>query len=269
MRKYGWPPFAAAFLFLLALPASAGLRAGAARRPVTPNLTKHAPVYMEGFGQNRVATGIHDDLWARCLKLAADRTPRVLCGVDSIGLFLEDVERIRAKAHARLGAADVVVAATTGLWGPKMGVSGINEEYNQFVVEQTAAAAVQAVRSLRPARVRTSKVSTPELDGFLNDTHPPVVHDSELVVLSATGRDGRAIGALVNWADHPETLGSKNTLVTADYPAFFYPRMEELTGGVAVLINGAIGGMQSSLGAKVTDPKTGQPAPADSFRMAE
>jgi hypothetical protein len=278
MRKYGWPLFAAAFLFLLALPASAEFRAGAARRPVTPDLTKHAPVYMAGFGQNRVATRIHDDLWARCLALAVDRTPLVLCGVDSIGLFLEDVERIRAEARTRLGGAvDVIVAAThdheapdtMGLWGPEMGVSGINEEYNRFVVEQTAAAAVEAVRSLRPARVKTSKVSTRELDGFLNDTRPPVVHDSELVVLSATGRDGRAIGALVNWANHPETLGSKNTLVTADYPAYFYLRMEELTGGVAVLINGAIGGMQSSLGAKVTDPETGQPAPADSFRMAE
>ena len=96
-----------------------------------------------------------------------------------------------------------------------------------------------------------------------------MVLDSELIVLSAAGRDGGTIATVVNWANHPETLGSRNTLVTADYPGFLYRRLEERLGGTALLVNGALGGMQSPLGAEVKDPATGAPAAEASFRKAE
>ena len=248
-------------------------RAGAAKRVVTPEWKAGARVYLAGFGNNRAATGVHDDLYARCLALSASGKPVVLCGVDSVGLFLEDVQKIRA----RVAGADVIVAAThdheapdtMGLWGPAPGVSGLDEQYNQFVIERVAEAAAEAVRGLRPARLKLARLQTGELEGFIHDNRPPVVHDSELVVLTATDRAGQPIGTVVNWANHPETLGSGNTQITADYPAHFYTRLEERLGGVAVLLNGAVGGMQSPLGAKVTDPATGQPAPDNSFRKAE
>src|SRR5690348_1863790 len=87
---------AAAFLAGIAAAADP-LRAGAAKRVVTPDLAKHGPVYMAGFGNNRVATGVHDDLYARCLAIATGRRPLVICGVDVIGLFSDDVARIRAR----------------------------------------------------------------------------------------------------------------------------------------------------------------------------
>jgi hypothetical protein len=271
---------ALALLLLLAAASAlpAHLRAGAARRTVTPDLGEHAPVYLAGFGLNRRATGIHDDLWARCLALEAGGRRVALCGVDSIGLFYEDVQRIRGAVRSQWAApADVVVASshdhqapdTMGLWGASPGVSGLNEAYNAFLIERTAEAAVAALRSLRPAVVRLARFHSPELDTFIHDNRPPVVHDSELVILSATGRDGSPIGTLVNWANHPEALGSKNTLVTADYPAHLYARLEELLGGVAVFINGAIGGMQSPLGTRIRDPATGADVPDGSFRKAE
>jgi hypothetical protein len=118
------------------------------------------------------------------------------------------------------------------------------------VVERTAEAAVEAIGNLRPARIALAKTHPPELDTFIHDNRPPDVHDSELVLLSATGVDGKPIATLVNWANHPETLGSRNTQITADYPAALYKRLEERRGGLAVFVNGAVGGMQSPLGAK-------------------
>ena len=47
------------------------IRAGAAHADITPDLKKHGPVYMAGFGNNRVATAVHDHLYARCLVLSA------------------------------------------------------------------------------------------------------------------------------------------------------------------------------------------------------
>jgi hypothetical protein len=264
-------------LTMLSLDA-APFMAGAAKKAVTPDLAKHAPVYMAGFANNRRATGVHDDLWARCLALSAGKSPVAICGVDSIGLFFDDVEKVRALVRRQFGKpVDVVVAAlhdhqapdTMGPWGPQAGVSGINETYNAFVIEKTASAALAALQELRPASARFARFSGNELDSFIDDGRPPVCHDSELVLMALDDLSGHRIATLVNWANHPEALGSKNTLITADYPAAFYTRLEELDGGVAILLNGAVGGMQSPLGATVNDPATSAPAPPDSFRFAE
>ena len=261
-----------AALLLVAAPAWAEFLAGAARRGVTPDLKTLSPVYIAGFGQNRVATGVHDELAARCLAIGTGARPLVICGVDSIGLFREDIERVR-----KLVPAALIVAAThchqtpdtMGLWGRSPGQSGINDGYNRFVVEQTAAAANDALRGMKPAVVRLASVNPPELAGYFDDSRPPVVHDAEILALSVTGPAGEPIATLVNWANHPEALGSKNTLLSADYLAYFYRRLEERLGGVAVFVNGAVGGMQSPLGAKIADPATGEPAPKESFRFAE
>jgi hypothetical protein len=257
--------------FWLALPTLAEMRAGAAVRTVTPDLAK-GPVFMAGFDNNRRATAIHDDLFARCLALQPGETPLVICGVDSIGLFWDDVVRIRQTVKTKLGRnADVVVAAlhdhqapdTMGLWGPNAATSGINEEYSSFVIERTAEAALAAIANLRPASIALAKTHPPELDTFIHDNRPPDVHDAELILLAVTGADGKPIATLINWANHPETLGSRNTQITADYPAAIYKRLEERRGGVAVFINGAVGGMQSPLGAKLPG------IPDNSFEKAE
>lgn len=258
-------------LLISAAPAFAEMRAGAAFRTVTPDLAK-GPAYMAGFDNNRRATAIHDDLYARCLALQPDAKPLVICGVDSIGLFWDDVGRIREAVRSKLGHdADVIVAAlhdhqapdTMGLWGPNSATSGINEDYNSFVIERTAQAALEAIANLRPATIALAKTHPPELDTFIHDNRPPEVHDAELILLAATGTDGKPIATLINWANHPETLGSRNTKITADYSAAIYKRLEERRGGVAVFVNGAVGGMQSPLGAKLPG------IPDNSFEKAE
>src|SRR6202023_2499081 len=102
--------------------------------------------------------------------------------------------------------------------------------YNQFVVDQTAEAAAEAVANLRPATLRLAKKHPPELDSFIADNRPPDVHDAEAIALEAVGADGKPIATLVNWANHPETLGSKNTQITSDYPGFLRKRLEEKLG---------------------------------------
>jgi hypothetical protein len=259
---------------LAALPAAAQLRAGAAKRPITPDLDKHAPVWLAGFGNNRAATAIHDDLWVRCLALSAGPArPAVVCGLDVVGLFWEDVAAIRR----RVPQAALVVAAThnheapdtLGLWGKTRAESGLDEAYNTLLAERTAEAAREALASLQPARARLAAVRPPGIEALFHDSRPPVVHDAEIVSLALDALNGRRIATLVNWASHPEALGSRNTRITADWPHFFYSRLERLAGGTAVFVNGALGGMQSPLGAKIVDPATGAPAPPDTFRFAE
>jgi hypothetical protein len=255
----------------------AEFRAGASKAVITPDLKKHGPVYLAGFGNNRAATGIHDDLYARCVAISAGANPLVVCEADLIGLFLDDTDRIRSAVRAKHPTADVVVASThvhegpdtMGQWGPSRGVSGINDSYLDFVVERTAHAALEAIRTMRPARASFATVSTPELDSFIDDDRPPVTHDSDLILMSLESSERQPIATIVNWANHPETLGSKNTEITADYPHYLCARLEQRIGGMAVLWNGAVGGMQSPLGSTVKDPETGGNAADGTFRKAE
>src|SRR3954471_14928217 len=96
--------FSSALLAASLIPsaATAELRVGAAKRTITPDLAKHGPVYMAGFGQNRKATGVHDDLYARCIAFSSGARPLVFCGVDLIGLFWDDVQKIRRNVNADL-----------------------------------------------------------------------------------------------------------------------------------------------------------------------
>jgi hypothetical protein len=276
--------FAACAFSLSAQIHGPGIRAGAARVNLTPDL-KRGPVYMAGFDNNRVATGIHDNLYARCLALSAGGQTVVLCGVDSIGLFSDDVERIRAEVKKQLASgkkitvtdAKVVVAAThdhqapdtMGLWGAAEGRSGIDETYNGLVVERVAEAAVGAIRNLQPAVVKLGEAHPSELDQLIHDDRPPDVHDAGVTAMNVTTTRGRPIATLVNWANHPETLGSKNTLITADYPFYLCLELEKRFDGVAVFLNGAVGGMQSPLGAVVIDSASAQPAIDNTFQKAE
>ncbi|MDX2178733.1 MAG: hypothetical protein SFV18_04005 [Bryobacteraceae bacterium] len=262
-----------ALLALLTTACFGGVRAGAAVRKITTALEAGKPVYMAGFGNNRVATGVHDDLYTRCLALKSGGEPVVICAVDSIGLFLDDVQKIRAGVPK----AKVIVAAThshqtpdtMGLWGPREGVSGIDEAYNALVVTRTIEAANAALKSMRRARATLATTHPPELDSFIDDDRPPIVHDADLIVLRLTRNNGQGIATLINWANHPEALGSRNTLLTADFPWALCRDTESRLGGVTLFVNGALGGMQSPLGAKVRDPRYNDFAPPNSFRFAE
>jgi hypothetical protein len=263
------------FVLLLACAGSlfAEFRAGAFKTVISPPLQDRPPVYMAGFGHHRVAVTVHDDLYARCLAFSTGQRPLVVCEVDLIGFFLDDVERVRAKVPE----ADVVVASThvhegpdtMGLWGPAVGQSGIDNDYNAFVVDRIAQAAKGALAALEPATPAMAVVHSAELDSFIDDSRPPVVHDCDLIILSLTGKGGKRIATAVNWANHPETLGSRNTQISADYPGYFYKRVEAKLGGMAVLWNGAVGGMQSPLGAKIIDPATKSIAAENSFRKTQ
>jgi hypothetical protein len=266
-----------AFAFLLCGAAYGALLAGAAKNVITPDLKTYGPVYMAGFGTNRAATGVHDELWARCVALRAGNRPLVVCAVDLIGLFFDDTNRIRAAIREQVANADVVVAAThvhegpdtMGQWGASPAASGINDAYMAFLTAQVTKTALAAIANLEPARVTLATVKDPRLDAYIDDGRPPVKHDAELILLALANAAGKPIATVVNWADHPETLGSKNTELSADYPYYLLARIEAKRGGMAVLWNGAVGGMQSPLGAKVADPRTNAEAKDGTFRKAE
>ncbi|MCS7223299.1 MAG: hypothetical protein NZ959_01880 [Armatimonadetes bacterium] len=254
--------------------------AGSARRDLTPSLD--GTVYIAGFGQNRTATAVHDPIWVRCLALSDGTTTVALVGLDLIGFFYEpDVVAVRERVRNLIGKPVTVLIAAThnhegpdtlGLWGPSPFQSGRDEAYVKWVREEIAVCVRDAVRDLRPARLRFCSVRSRRLAETQFDSRLPLVKDDTLAVLRAEEKTtGKVIGTLVNFANHPEALGSRNRWLSADFPWALYEVLDKELGGVTVFWNGAIGGLITPLGDQVTvtDPVTGQPALDASFRKAE
>jgi hypothetical protein len=57
--------------------------------------------------------------------------------------------------------------------------------------------------------------------------------------------DGRPLGLLVQWNCHPESLGSKNTQLTADFPWATVAALKQQAGCPVAYFSGAVGGLMA------------------------
>ncbi len=258
------------------------------------------PVYMAGFGNNRLATGYNDRLWARGVVVDGKDGRVAIVSVDLVGYFNSEVQTIRSLIDPSAEIDYLAVSSThqhegpdtLGIWGPDATTSGIDYGYIDFVNQSVADCVNDAAANMERARIRFETTDgeglslglDPEDDGF-------GVADSRVLVdddLLAPETDGRIIdprlsimqitrhhppkqilATLVNFASHPEALGSNNTLITSDFPHYARERIEASGGGTAIWVSGAVGVLQGPLRLDVEDPDTGMPAPRRTFRWAE
>jgi hypothetical protein len=119
-------------------------------------------------------------------------------------------------------------------------------------------------------------------DPFVADGRLPDIFDNGLRLIKAVDREnGNTLGSLIEWADHPEVLWSKNLLISSDFPHYLREFVEKGIfkgdslvkpgiGGIAVFINGAIGGlMTTDPDLVVKDHVTGEELSKPDFRKAE
>lgn len=260
-------------LLALAQPLAAqGLLFGFAKKAITPELGAR-PVYLAGFGYDRKATAVHDDLWARAVAVS-DGTRRIaIVSVDLIGVFHADVEKARERLERAAPGAVLIVSSThnhdgpdtMGLWGKGRFSSGVDPRYLERVRAAIVDTAAEALSRLEPSRLTFGKARTP---GLIEDGRLPRVIDDTLIAMRVVREDGTPLGSVVNWSSHPEALGGKNTVVSSDFPHFLRRRMEERLGGTSVFLVGSIGGLMTPLGLKLIGTD-GAAVPKDSFALAQ
>jgi hypothetical protein len=278
MRKR---PTVTVFLIMVTQLVSAqALRAGAAQSVITPELGWGHAVYLAGFGHNRLATSVHDDLYARCLALGIATQTLVICSADLIGLFYEDVLTIRRQFHQQTSSTAFLVVASThthagpdtlGLYGPEPLQTGIDGKYLDWVDQRIAKTAADSVRAMQPALLEFGRDDHPLLGLLQGVDRPPMVKDPFLFVMRLVARStGQTIATVINWSDHPEVLGGKNTQITSDYANWVRSYLEKRLGGAALFFSGSIGKV-SPLGNQVSllDPETGKIAEDGTWRKAE
>ena len=244
------------------------LRVGFGAADITPSLDKK--VYLAGFGKNRLATGVHDPLRARAVVFSDGARKVALVSVDLVGLFQPVVERIRARVP---GFADVLVSSThnhegpdtLGLWGASAFQSGVDPAYLKHVEDGVVKAIKQADQALAAARARIGVVQAPEL---LHDGREPYVKHDDLVVVQLDDPKGKKLGLVVQWNCHPETLGAKNTEISADYVWATVAHLQEKHGCPVVYLTGTVGGLMTSLRVEVKDEQ-GKPLADGTFAKTE
>ena len=242
------------------------LRAGFGQRDITPDVSDPSkPVWLAGFSQGRSATNVHDPLMAVAIALDDGHHRLAVVSIDSIGIFHDDVVRLRKSLPAELRLDHVTLCSThnhstpdlMGLWGPDILHSGIDPEYRNRVLRDAAAAIADAVKSLQEVRMAAHEIRTAP-EGLVTDTRKPEVYDADLRVLHFTSvADGKTVGTVVGWGNHPETPWAGNRDITADFPGVIRESLgsgirysgtvrKAGLGGIHLFVNGAVGGLMTT-----------------------
>lgn len=232
-------------------------------------------VWIAGFSLGRAATGVHDDNWTRALVLEKGDLKVGFVELDLIGFFHPDVLRVRRAAKEAGLEYDALIVGTThqhegkdtmGIWGQDVGTSGYEEAYMQRIADETVAALAEAEAALTQVSLRVGQGEAPHL---VNDTRDPYVVDQRILTLDfEAGSDVTA--TLLIWGNHPESLGSRNTLVTSDYPHYLREALEAARpSSTAVFAPGALGGLMAPIGiVGCPDAEGNETCPQGTFERA-
>ncbi|MEI6677065.1 MAG: hypothetical protein WCL21_00575 [Mariniphaga sp.] len=223
-------------------------KAGAAFRKVTPeNLI---PI-SGGLGTPEIPTGKKGDLTVRAFVLEKGSTRIAIVSVDNLGwpAYLGDRSRKLIKGIA---PENVLIGATHAHSCPdaygftdEKGNTGADLKYLDWCVIQIADAVNEAVAKLEPASLRTA---VGEAKGKIAyNYYADKLYDPRCGVIQAiavSGKNkGKPIVTLVNYAIHPEILGTDRKLISPDLCGPLYDRIELKAGGMAIFMNSAQGGM--------------------------
>ena len=226
---------------------------------------KYDGIFLAGFGNNRLATGKHDDLWARAIVLEYQTTKLAIVSIDVIGYYSKanyyGLGEIKKLVDPKLGVTEILVASThdheapdtIGAWGPNALSDGKYPKYLRFIDRQIAKAVNKAAASTVRTVMKlgsTDPLVSPSIAGMQTRTRgrPPDFFDQELRVMQFFDGSGttldRVIATIINWNTHPESMESGNSLITSDFPHAVREAVEKKYGGTAIYISGDIGAVE-------------------------
>lgn len=223
-------------------------RAGAALRVITPDPL--LPV-SGGVGVPKPATEKKGDLYVRALVLEKNNERIAIVNIDNLGWpsVLGDKSRALIKG---IPPENILIGATHTHSGPdayafpdEQGNTKADLEYLDWCVQQVADAVNEAVAKLEPAAL---KIAEGEAEGKIAyNYYAEQLYDPRCDVIQAIrtkpGSRGEVLATLVNYAIHPEVIGAKRGILSPDMCGPLYERLEAETGGMALFMNGAQGGM--------------------------
>src|SRR5262249_38477213 len=159
-----------------------------------------------GFGNDRIAVGCHDDIWARALVIDDGTHRLAITVVDLVGMLkyasYYGFARAQKLVDPAAGITDIAFSSThdhqppdpLGLWESDAMVAVKFPLYMQFIDRRVERARERGAGGLQPvAEVRAAETdagSDPALRGLQVRTgcRPPFVYDDQLRALSFKGK---------------------------------------------------------------------------------
>ena len=223
-------------------------KAAASIRKITPDPL--LPV-SGGVGTPNPVTQKQGELTARVLVLEKGSTRVAIVGIDNLGWpsYLGDKTRALVKG---IPADNIIIGVTHTHSAPdaygfpnEKGEILADQKYLEWCVLQIAEAINVAVTRLEPA---TLKIAVGKANGQIAyNYYAPKLYDPRCGVIQAistSGKNkGKTIATLVNYAIHPEVIGSDRGILSPDLCGPLYDRIESKAGGIAIFMNSAQGGM--------------------------
>jgi hypothetical protein len=251
-------------LTLLALASSitsfahAEFKVGVAKTIITPNPL--LPI-IGGVGPGHPPVGKQGELTARAIVFQQGDAKVAVVQLDLLGFPSVLCSRVH-KQVPRIPAENILIGSTHTHSAPDCygfpgfdGKSSGDLKYMDLVCSQAAVAINQALDNLQTAHL---KIATGEAQGKIAyNYYAPELYDPRMSVIQAVTPAGKTIGTLVNYALHPEVLGSDLGLVSPDLVGPLCDKLEADLGGMAMFMNGAQGGMitaDNRLLDKLADP---------------
>jgi hypothetical protein len=223
---------------------AAGFRAGVATRVVTPEPL--LPV-TGGVGPSNPVSRKEGELTVRALVFEEGETRIAIVSTDFLGFPSILANKARAKVTA-VPATNILIGAThthsaPDTYGFPDGKGGfaVDLNYLESVCAKLTEAIEEAARKLQPV---TLKIATGEAKGRIAyNYYAEQLYDPRCHVIQAVAADGKPLATLVNYAIHPEVLGSRVGILSPDLIGPLNDRIQEKGGGTAIFMNSAQGGM--------------------------
>ena len=235
------------------------LKVGVGRRIITPDPL--LPV-SGGLGPSAPAREKQGELMARAVVFQRGETSVAVVSLDLLGFPSVLCNRVRARV-ARIPQKNILIGSTHthsapdcyGFADGRGGFSG-DLKYMEFVCVKAAEAVNEAFDRVKPARL---KIGTDEAKGKIAyNYYAPDLYDRRMSVIQAIDSADQPIVTLVNYAIHPEVLGSGIGVLSPDLIGPLSDRIEERGGGQAIFMNGAQGGMITADNRDLNRPKDAQ-----------
>ncbi len=235
-------------LFLISQINAQTFKAGAAVRDITPK--KLIPI-SGGMGEPVMPDGFQGKLTVRVLVFEKEGTRVAIVGIDNLGwpAYLGDRSRKLIKdippENILIGVTHTHSAPDAYGFADENGNTGADLDYLDWCVKEVAAGVNEAIANLQSATLKTAFEKAAEKMAY--NYYAPQLYDRRMGVIQAiatTGKSkGKPIATLINYASHPEILGTDRKLISPDFCGPLYDRIEEKGGGIAIYMNGAQGGM--------------------------
>jgi hypothetical protein len=237
-------PFAVFVCFVSCPILNAEFRAAIAVRDVTPDPL--LPV-SGGVGPSNPTTRALGRLNVRALVLENSGTRVAICSTDFLGFpgvlfvrLLADVESIPPQ-NILIGATHTHSAPDCYGFPDRTGRTAIDLDYVNDVCTKLADAINEAAGNLQPAKI---KIATGRAKGKIAyNYYAEQLYDPRCDVIQVIDTKGKPFITLVNYACHPEVIGSEQGILSPDFVGPLYDRIGERGGGTGIFMNGALGGM--------------------------